>query len=632
MDPAKFYGSRKKVADAVFMKVREIPDESEDSCLSNSEDEDDNEPLSSLQIVKRSEGFPIIEQELIEEEIEMDGIGEIREEKPSDEDVDSIDENVEHETTTSASRQKQRSTTVSQKWEDVKSDNSEKILPLWFGDIPNTEELKTPIGYFRQFFDYILLDQIVEQSNLYSVQINPNKPLKLNKSELEQFFGCVIYMSVFNLPRSRMFWAKNSRVNQVADVMSRDRWEAIKNNLHLNDNTQAPQTTDPQRDKLYKIRPLIDNLQSKFLKIPQQQMQSIDEQMVPFKGHSGLKQYLPKKPYKWGYKIFVICDTRGLVHNFEIFTGKIDKVAGYPDLGASSNIVLKLVQNLQTNVNHLLFCDNWFSSEKLFIELAKKGFLALGTIRVNRFPELNFSNDKYLKKKGRGTFEEKTTTIDNVELRAVKWFDNRSVHLASTFSSAQPTSTVKRWDRNSKSFIEILCPQMVRLYNSFMGGVDALDATISYYRIHIRSKKWYHRLIFHFIDLVIVNCWLLYCRDCESLQIAKKCRMDLLEFRTQIAESLCKEGKDTTARKRGRPSTSSIQQKYEIKKKRGPTTSIPSTNVRQDGMHHWPVIKPTRQRCKKPNYKGQTNVFCEKCEVNLCLNKNSNCFKDFHRD
>lgn len=124
-------------------------------------------------------------------------------------------------------------------------------------------------------------------------------------------------MSIFGIPRSRMYWAKNTRVNQIAAIISRDRWEEIKKFLHLNDNAEEASRTDPQRDKLYKIRPLVNHLQSNFLEIPQQQMLSIDEQMVPFKGHSSLKQYMPNKPYKWEYNIFVICDTNGLVHNLE---------------------------------------------------------------------------------------------------------------------------------------------------------------------------------------------------------------------------------------------------------------------------------------------------------------------------
>jgi len=90
--------------------------------------------------------------------------------------------------------------------------------------------------------------------------------------------------------------------------MSRDRWTKIKVNLHLTDN----QNIDPD-DPLYKIRPLVDQLQKEFRKIPMKEHLCVDEQMVPFKGTSWLKQYIPKKPHKWGYKFFLLCDSSGVV-------------------------------------------------------------------------------------------------------------------------------------------------------------------------------------------------------------------------------------------------------------------------------------------------------------------------------
>lgn len=115
--------------------------------------------------------------------------------------------------------------------------------------------------------------------------------------------------------------------------------------------------------------------------------------MVPFKGRSALKQYIPKKYYKWGYKLFVLCDTKGLVHSFDIFTGKTDPAPGQPDIGANGNIVLKLAQVIHENVNHLLDFDNWFSSLDLFVALANKGIPALGTMHQNRLCGCRFSAD-----------------------------------------------------------------------------------------------------------------------------------------------------------------------------------------------------------------------------------------------
>lgn len=64
----------------------------------------------------------------------------------------------------------------------------------------------------------------------------------------------------------------------MADVITQRTWEEIKRYLHFTDNTA------PNNDKLFKIRALIDSLLPKFQALPQEQMLSIDEQMVPFKG------------------------------------------------------------------------------------------------------------------------------------------------------------------------------------------------------------------------------------------------------------------------------------------------------------------------------------------------------------
>lgn len=45
---------------------------------------------------------------------------------------------------------------------------------------------------------------------------------------------------------------------------------------------------------------------------------SVDEQIVPFKGRSSMRTYNPKKPKKWGYKIFVLSGIDGLVYNFKM--------------------------------------------------------------------------------------------------------------------------------------------------------------------------------------------------------------------------------------------------------------------------------------------------------------------------
>ena len=71
----------------------------------------------------------------------------------------------------------------------------------------------------------------------------------------------------------------------------------------------------------------------------------------------------------------------------------------------------------------------------------------------------------------------------------------------------------------------------------FMGGVDLLDRRLSLYRIHIRSKKWYDKLLYHFFAIAVVQSWLLYLRDLMFLSILETEWMPLRSFKMSIANS-----------------------------------------------------------------------------------------------
>ncbi|KAL7372345.1 hypothetical protein ABVT39_014762 [Epinephelus coioides] len=148
-----------------------------------------------------------------------------------------------------------------------------------------------PPSNTSEFFCEDIFEVIVEESNLYAIQCDPNKPLNLTTNELEQFLGTLVYMSLFGLSATQMFWNKATRVSQVADTMTLNRWEAIKKSLHINNNKRREED-----DALYKILPLVTHLTSKLVSIPMSEKLAVDEQMVSFKGRRRLKQYLPSKP------------------------------------------------------------------------------------------------------------------------------------------------------------------------------------------------------------------------------------------------------------------------------------------------------------------------------------------------
>ncbi|KAK1882966.1 PiggyBac transposable element-derived protein 2 [Dissostichus eleginoides] len=211
-------------------------------------------------------------------------------------------------------------------------------------------------------------------------------------------------MSIYGLPGSCMYWNSTTRVDCVADTMTMHRWEAIKHNIHFADNTQLIPRGQPGHDQLHKVRPLLTSLLESFQAIPMDEGLCVDEQIVPFKGRSGLKQYNPKKTKHWGYKIYVLSDSNGIAYNFQVHTGPMSPMDGMPDIGASGNIVLRLASIIPGNQSHKLFFDNWFTSVDLQTILQKRKIHCVGTVRQNRLAGGSFSDDKVMKKKGRGTF------------------------------------------------------------------------------------------------------------------------------------------------------------------------------------------------------------------------------------
>ncbi|XP_066941424.1 piggyBac transposable element-derived protein 2-like [Macrobrachium rosenbergii] len=355
---------------------------------------------------------------------------------------------------------------------------------------------------------------------------------------------------------------------------------------------------------------------------------SIDEQIVPFKGTSSMKTYNPKKPKKWGYKIFVLSGTNGLVYNFKIYAGNISPVPGQPDLKASGNIVLDLLQPIPKGMWHKVYFDNWFNSPLLQTTLWKQGFGSLGTVRLNRVSGCNMPSDTQMKHLGRGTSVLQVTQMDDVELRVVKWYDNKGVTRLSNFAALEPQRTIQRWNSKEKIYVDIACPSIIMIYNKFMGGVDLLDSLLALYRIGLRSKKWYHKFLWHFLDVMLIQAWLLYIRDFDLSGAPKKDKLPLLKFKLEVSDCLLLKGK-VPGPKRGRPSVS-VDDLYRAKAKKGPTVKIPAKPIRTDMIGHFPEFAEKKGRCKYPGCTGICKVFCCKCRVNLCFTPKSNCFRKFH--
>lgn len=149
------------------------------------------------------------------------------------------------------------------------------------------------------------------------------------------------------------------------------------------------------------------------------------------------------------------------------------------------------------------------------------------------------------------------------------------------------------------------------------------DMLLSLYRVNLKGRKWYMRIVFWVLGVCVVNSWLVY--KARSTQ-AKK--MTLLQFQSRIAAGLIQTGMTPTSRKRGRPSKEATTGVEEPPKRARKQLQLVS-DARYDGLGHFPASVP-RGRCRLQGCDLYSVLKCTKCNTNLCCKKDKNCFLIYH--
>lgn len=471
----------------------------------------------------------------------------------------------------------------------------------------------SPYAIFCQIFDDHIIDHIVFQTNFYATQVG-KQFTPTTEDEIRTFLGINLYMGINRLPSYRDYWSSASDLHNVyiSNLMSVKRFSWLLNYIHFNNNHVQPKRGHSNYDKLYKIRPILNYIGENFNKLykPHREV-AIDEAMVKFKGRSSLKQFMKDKPIKRGYKIWMLCDKSGYNLKFQVYTGKCENSV---ELGLGARVVLDLCEGLE-HKNHVVYMDNFFSSNILYEQLLEKNIYACGTVRFNRKYLPTLANDNKLQ---RGDFDWATS---NRGLTMFKWKDRKSVHLLSSLHSPSDTISVNRKEKNG-SLTKVPCPTVLKDYNANMNFVDNFDRLKKDYQCDRKSRKWYMRIFFHMLDCCVTNAFIIH-KELPNIDGEKK--LNNKNFRREVYGGLLAT-KIIGVRSQIPNKTRSLNNEISNHK-----PFVPK-RIRLQEAKHQPV-RGTSRRCavcstkKKP---VRTIWMCHTCQVPLCLKKETQCFQIHH--
>lgn len=474
----------------------------------------------------------------------------------------------------------------------------------WPDEVPHLflQQSKTPTELFEYFFDDEVIDFIVSSTETYAKRDKCAHGFSTNADEIKIVIAILLISGYNDLPRRTMYWEQSSdcRNEAITNAMSRNRFDDLLKYLHLSDNLNLCTS-----DRFAKVRLLYTMLNERCLLFaPKEQNLSVDETMVPYFGRHSAKQFIRSKPVRFGYKLWSLATASGYVIHFEPYAGAKTNSQDRSNFGLGGSVVIDLISELSPSLPYNLTFDNFFTSIKLLEYLAERGIGATGTIRQNRLENCPLRNNKALEKAPRGSSEFCLDAGANVIV--VAWRDNKVVHLASNVIGVEPFCSASRWCRAQNQRVNISQPNVVRFYNTTMGGVDRADQNVSLYRISMRTKKWWWPLFAYTIDLMVQNAWILY-RRTPSYQEKP---LDLLGFRRDIVRVYMM--RHANPARLGRPG------------KPKPLDSRVPLEIRHDSRGHFFTDSCTQRRCGQCG--KNTRKKCQKCDIGLHIH----CFNAFH--
>jgi len=476
-----------------------------------------------------------------------------------------------------------------------------------------------PKDIFFSFITDEILQEIVTNTNEFvsfkKRTIDVKEKSRLNKwreltiDEFKVFLGILFYTDMLTFPNIVDHWSnKNFKGSKAKEFLSLNRFENILYYLHASKYYDLEEIEDEslesietffynkiddetQEKKLLnsilKIEDIFKKIQVNWRNYYQLNREvSIDERTIGFKGRSNFVLYNPMKPVHYGFRSYVLADSKsGYTWKMKIhanYDKKFRKKAKGNE--NSKRIVLEMIEEL--NKGHIIFADSYYTSIDLAKELEEKGFGICASIGQNRIDLPEYSSESL----SRYDIKLFKMCLPKSDLSLIVWKDNKVVQLLTNVFDPKNIQFINRSDYKTDERLRVEVPAPILKYNEFMGGVDLSDQFCAYIETDRKSLKWWKKLFFHIFDVSIINSWIIYKSYGNDIT--------LKDFKFQLStEMLCKSYRKVNV----------------------------SVGVSNEDRH-FPGLRGLR-KCHFRDCGRRTRYFCKMCGVNIC---SVPCFEIYH--
>lgn len=220
------------------------------------------------------------------------------------------------------------------------------------------------------------------------------------------------------------------------------------------------------------------------------------------------------------------------------------------------------------------------------------------------------------------------------KLHSCSWWDKKAVNMLSSFPTYK--KVINRNEKDAKTGAHVVTklvrPTNIGWYNKGMGCTDLMHQLVSYYRTSVKTKRWPHTIIFHFLLVSVINAWILF-KECHQLRRGQE-NVTLFSFIMNVVDEMCPQLTTTLP-------VLLADAEIHFAPKHRRETGIISNEKRLKGQH-FPFSLPTldpntgqynRKLCSNPSCTMRTTTFCKTCGVALCISlvDGTTCFEKFHQ-